>query len=268
MESKLPKKSLPVTVEKEVEHPVVLRNKMQVVPFVEKKSENESMEELFKQMKTEMPKVVPDAKDFKPSAHSQRCLVTEVIAQPFIGPINKPNLPKEVITQAFIGPINKSDLSRSQINTTKDSPMPKTVWNSLIKEKVDESGRGEVKKYKTEEIFDQWRHIFMLTNKQALKPKMKEVVLKQDIYFMEWLRNFDEPIILTEKRERSSKSMSEEKSPKPSKKATRKQLRIQDIEDDVIEIKDNRRQDFMKATMIRDKKRTEASRNSLGKRVK
>ena len=53
-----------------------------------------------------------------------------------------------------------------------------------------------------------------------------------------------------------------------SKKAAKKQLRIQDIEDDVTEMKDNRRQDFMKATTIRDKKRTEASRNSLGKRVK
>ena len=108
----------------------------------------------------------------------------------------------------------------------------------------------------------------MLTNKQALKPKMKEVVLKQDIYFMEWLRNFDEPIILTEKRERSSKSVSEEKSPKPCKKAAKMQLRIQDIEDDVTEMKDNRRQDFMKATIIRDKKITKDSRNSLGKRVK
>lgn len=265
LESKIPEKSSPVSVQKEIEHSIVLRSKMQVVPFVEKKSEKENMEELFKKMKTEMPKVVPVATDFKPSAHSQRCLATEVISQPFIGPINKPNLPKEVITQAFIGPINRSDLPRSKIMTTKDS---KPTWSSLIKEKVVESGRGEVKKYKTEEIFDQWRHIFVLTNKQALKPKRKEVVLKQDIYFMEWLSNFDEPIIPNEKRERSSKSVSEEKSPKPSKKAAKKQLRIQDIEDDVTEMKDNRRQDFMKATMIRDKKRTEASRNSLGKRVK
>jgi hypothetical protein len=102
----------------EVEHPVVVRNKMQVVPFVEKKAEKESMEELFKKMKTEMPKVEPVAKDFKPSAHSQRCLAPEVIAQPFIGPINKPNLAKEVRTQGFIGPINKSDLPRSKIITT------------------------------------------------------------------------------------------------------------------------------------------------------
>ena len=97
----------------------------------------------------------------------------------------------------------------------------------------------------------------MLTNKQALKPKMKEAVLKQDIYFMEQLKNFDEPIVLTEKNERSSKSVSEEKSPKPSKKAAKMQLRIQDMEDDVTEMKDNRRQDFLKATMMRNKKRTE-----------
>ena len=85
---------------------------------------------------------------------------------------------------------------------------------------------------------------------------------------MEWLHNLDEPIAAPQRRERSSKSSSEEKSPKPSKKAAKKQLKIQDIEDDVTEMKDNRRNDFMKATMIRDKKRTEASRNSLGKRVK
>ena len=103
---------------------------MQVVPFVLKKSEKESLEELFKKMKTEMPKIVPVAKDFKPSAHSQRCLAPEVIVQPFIGPINKPNLPKEFITKAFIGPINKSDLPRSKIITTKDLPMPKPIWSS------------------------------------------------------------------------------------------------------------------------------------------
>jgi len=287
-------------VEKEKEQPLVLRKTMQVVPFVEKKSEKENMEELFKKMKTEMPKVAPVAKDFKPSAHSQRCLAPEVIAQPFIGPINKPakefkpsaqsqrclapeviaqpfigpinkpDIPKEVIAMPFIGPINKPDLlikSPRHFIPQKDILKPKPTWSSIIKEKAEESGRGEIKKYKTEEIFDEWRHIFVHANKQCQQPKGKEVVLKQDVYFMEWLRNFEEPIAL-QKRERSSKSLSQEKSPKPSKKAAKKELRIQDIEDDAIEMKDNRRQDFMKATMIRDKKRTEASRNSLGKRVK
>lgn len=245
----------------------MLRNKMQVVPYVEKKSEKDNMEELYRKMKTEMPKVVPVAKDFKPSEHSQRCLANKELKQPFIGPINKPDIPKE----AIIGPVNKPNLiEKSPLHFTSknDSPIPKPSWSSIIRENKEDSGRGEVKKYKTEEIFDQWRHIFVFENRQRQQPKRKEIILKQDIYFMEWLHNLDEPIAAPQRRERSSKSSSEEKSPKPSKKAAKKQLKIQDIEDDVTEMKDNRRNDFMKATMIRDKKRTEASRNSLGKRVK
>jgi len=264
-ETKIPQ--IPVENEKQSEQPVMLRNRMQVVPYVEKKSEKDNMEELYRKMKTEMPKVVPVAKDFKPSEHSQRCLANQELKQPFIGPINKPDIPKE----AIIGPVNKPNLiEKSPLHFTSknDSPIPKPSWSSIIRENKEDSGRGEVKKYKTEEIFDQWRHIFVFENRQRQQPKRKEIVLKQDIYFMEWLHNLDEPIAAPQRRERSSKISSEEKSPKPSKKAAKKQLKIQDIEDDVTEMKDNRRNDFMKATMIRDKKRTEASRNSLGKRVK
>jgi len=268
LETKVPEPPSKVIDEKQKEQPIVLRNTMQVVPFVEKKSEKESMEELYRKMKTEMPKVVPAAKDFKPSEHSQRCLANKEIMQPFIGPINKPDIPQEALN----APISKPNLiekSPRHFLPQKESLVPKPTWSSIVREKAEESGRGEIKKYKTEEIFDHWRHIFVHENKQRQMPKRKDIILKQDIYFMEWLRNFDEPIApLPQKRDRSSKSLSEEKSPKPSKKATKKELRIQDIEDDVIEMKDNRRHDFMKATMIRDKKRTEASRNSLGKRVK
>jgi len=343
-----------VKQEKKIEQSVVARNKMQVVPFDEKNSKKASMEELFKQMKTEMPKIGPVAKDFKPSEHSQRCLVNEVVAQNFIGPINKPEMltqketpqvesfigpinkpeptprkesskaqtfigpinkpepaPKKESskTQTFIGPINKPELSMKKdtskvqsfigpvnkkelvtkkespktqniigpinksepsknVTMKKEAPIPKPDWNSLKTENIDQSGRGEIKKYKTEEIFDEWRHIFVVANKPVFKPRKIEILMEQ--FFMDWLRNFEEPAIVIEQkqRHRSSKSVSEEKSPKPSKKAAKKELRIQDIEDDVIEIKDCRRQDFMRATMIRDKKRTEASRNSIGKRVK
>jgi len=322
-----------VKQDNKMEQSVITRNKMQVVPFDEKNSKKANMEELFKKMKTEMPKVEPAAKDFKPSEHSQRCLVNEVVAQNFIGPINKPDVPTQKETpkiqsfigpvnkpeptprkepskpksfigpinnpelskqketskvqtfigpmnkpelatkieapksQHFIGPINKTELTKS-VTMKKEAPIPKPDWNSLKTENIDQSGRGELKKYKTEEIFDEWRHIFVVANKPICKPRKKEILMEQ--FFMDWLRNFEEPAILIEQkqRHRSSKSGSEEKSPKPSKKAAKKELRIQDIEDDVIEIKDCRRQDFMRATMIRDKKRTEASRNSIGKRVK
>merc|ERR1719495_178870 len=101
-----------VKQEKKIEQSVVTRNKMQVVPFDEKNSKKASMEELFKQMKTEMPKIGPVAKDLKPSEHSQRCLVNEVVTQNFIGPINKPEVPTQKETpkiQSFIGPVNKPE---------------------------------------------------------------------------------------------------------------------------------------------------------------
>jgi len=225
----------------------VSRNMMQVIPLYEKKSEQKN-----KSSNVGEKKIIPTANDFKPSEHSKRTIIQENCSQIFIGPINKPEAEKECIT-----------------NKEKDaSSFKKPSWSSLISCTAEESGRGEMKKYKTEEIFDQWRHIFVLANKQDKKPVRKEIVLKQDMYFMEWLKNFDEPVILSPKKERNSKSMSEEISPKNSKRNVKKQHRHEDIEDDCIEFKDNRRQDFIKATMIRDKKRSEASRKSLGKRVK
>merc|ERR1711970_370719 len=118
-ETKIPQS--PVENEKQSEQPVMLRNKMQVVPYVEKKSEKDNMEELYRKMKTEMPKVVPVAKDFKPSEHSQRCLANQELEQPFIGPINKPDIPKE----AIIGPVNKPNLiEKSPLHFTSKTIPP------------------------------------------------------------------------------------------------------------------------------------------------
>ena len=57
-------------------------------------------------------------------------------------------------------------------------------------------------------------------------------------------------------------------SPKSSKREEKKLVRKQFIDEDVTEVKDIRRNDFFMARKIKDKKRTEASRNSLGKKVK
>jgi len=218
----------------------VRNNKTEVVPFVERKP---------------LGKVEPAAKGFKPSRHAQRCvLANDISTQTFIGPVNKPRIPTP-------------------------PPMPSFNWKELLHPATetarDQSGRGEagLKSYKTEEIFDQWRHIFIDANKEAAGPRANKRPLqeyKQDIYFMEWLRNLDEPNITEKKKGRKTSSCSEEKtpSPTPSKREEKKLMRSQFIEDDVTEIKDNRRQDFAKARKIKDKKRTEASRNSLGKRVK
>ena len=216
---------------------VALRNnKTELVPFVERKP-----------LMTKMNKVEPEAKGFKPSPHAQRCvLVNDVPTQTFIGPINKPRVPTP-------------------------PPMPSFNWKELLKGCSEQSGRGEkiVKTYNTEEIFDQWRHIFIDANKDTKARKKAVREYQEDVYFMEWLGNLDEPIV-EKKKERQNSGSSDDKTPSPttSKRAEKKLIRKQFIEDDVTEIKDNRREDFAKARKIKDKKRTEASRNSLGKRVK
>lgn len=220
----------------------VRNNKTEVVPFVERKP-----------LVPSLSKVEPAAKGFKPSQHAQRCvLMNDIPQQTFIGPINKPRVPTP-------------------------PPMPSFNWKELLQQPSppEQSGRGEtaLKSYKTEEIFDQWRHIFIDANKEACGPKARKMTVKeykQDIYFMEWLRNLEEPVLAERKKGRMISGGEEQKTPSPptSKRAEKKLVRTQNIEDDVTEIKDNRRQDFAKARKIKDKKRTEASRNSLGKRVK
>ena len=87
---------------------------------------------------------------------------------------------------------------------------------------------------------------------------------------MEWLRNLDEPVADLKKKARCESGDKENKTPSPriSKKAERKQVRDEFIDEDVTDHKNNRRNDFAKNKQIKDRKRTEAARNSLGKRVK
>merc|ERR1711936_387221 len=227
---------------------LAVRSKTDVVPYVERKPVMDTLD-----------KVTPAASGFKPSSHSQRnIVVSDGTVNTFIGPINKPRIPTP-------------------------PPMPNIDWKELLaitanKDK-DATATTDVnvakKNYKTEEIFDQWRHIFIDVNKVSNatpKPKRRVQDFKQDVYFMEWLTNLDEPeYVVKEKRERKDTFEDKENktpSPKSSKREEKKLVREQFIAEDVTEIKDNRRNDFMKAKKIKEKKRTEASRNSLGKRVK
>lgn len=50
-----------------------------------------------------------------------------------------------------------------------------------------------------------------------------------------------------------------------SRKETKKLIRTENIEDDMIEVKDNRRRAFAKNAAIKDKKRGEASRIQLAR---
>lgn len=224
-------------------HAVAVRSKTDIVPYVEK------VPFLFETI----PKIAPAAKDFKPSKHSQMKIVNDALPkQSILGPVTKPKIPTP-------------------------PPMPAFNWTELLATPTtndqSSSGRGE-KRYNTEEIFDEWRHIFTEANKSSTKQKktiLKVKEYKQDTYFMEWLSNLDEPVADMKKKPRcESVGDKENKTPSPrmNKKAERKQVRDEFIDEDITDNKNNRRNDFAKNKKIKDKKRTEASRNSLGKRVK
>ena len=215
---------------------VALRSRTEVVPYVERKPlEMETVE-----------KIAPVAKIFKPSRHSQRNLSPNNAAiGTFIGPINKPVIPVPPPMPTF----NWTELLSSK-QVTKDSP---------------------AKSYKTEEIFDEWKHIFIDANKTSpsTSPKQRRLVreYRADTYFMEWLGNLEEPVIRKTFQDSGDKE-DKTPSPKSSKRTEKKMVREQFINEDVTEIKDNRRSDFAKNNRIKDKKRTENSRKSLNKRVK
>ena len=224
--------------EKKIENnkAVAVRSRTEVVPYVERKPLE----------MTTVEKITPSAKNFKPSRHSQRNLSPNNAAiGTFIGPINKPVIPQP-------------------------PPMPSFNWAKLLSPK-QENKSAPAKSYKTEEIFDEWRHIFIDVNKtlHSPSPKQKRVVreYKADTFFMEWLGNLEEPVMVKTVRDSGDKE-NKTPSPKSSKRTEKKMVREQFIDEDVTEIKDNRRSDFAKNNRIKDKKRTENSRKSLNKRVK
>merc|ERR1712170_67994 len=127
--------------EKKIENnkAVAVRSRTEVVPYVERKP---------LEMKT-VEKVTPVAKNFKPSRHSQRNLSPNNAAiGTFIGPINKPVIPLP-------------------------PPMPSFNWTELLAPK-QEKKPAPAKCYKTEEIFDEWRHIFIDANKTSPSPSPKQ----------------------------------------------------------------------------------------------
>merc|ERR1712168_673928 len=100
--------------------------------------------------------------------------------------------------------------------------------------------------------------------------KASRRIQPEDI-FSEWMFNLatvevkmkPTPTIEEENMPRSNSG-----SPKSNKKEVKKQKRDEDIEDDMTDMKENRRHDFAKNVIIKHKKRSEASRLSTGKRTK
>jgi len=222
---------------------------MQIVPFVEKKPMQAStvpsvipLHDQTEKLVNLKPKV-----DFKPSEHSQRQLKIETVVK-----VEGEKVAKSQPTAQQIYELSKE---------TSKTP----TWRSMLLPKNEASGRGEEKMKlpsKPEEVFESWRYIFSEENTK------KKVVKRVDTYddlniFREWAAiNLKEP----EMRKRRESEMNE--SPKTTKREVRKLIKTENIEEDIIELKENRRHDFAKNASIKDKKRGEASRKSLGKRIK
>merc|ERR1719153_392372 len=142
----------------------------------------------------------------------------------------------------------------------KDSSS-RASWANLLTKSTSPTGRGERKlPSKPEEVFESWKGIFTEEN---AKPETFDKGEGIEKYFKEWAEaNLKEP----ELRKRRESEMDE--SPKTSRKEMKKQIRSENIEDDITEVKENRRQAFAKNAAIKDRKRGEAARNSTGKRIK
>ena len=147
-----------------------------------------------------------------------------------------------------------------QIYEAAKKSSPQMSWQNMIPMSTSPTGRGDSKRKlpsKPEEVFASWKDIFVVENKEQKNVEDFETIFK------EWAElNLKEPEIRT--RRESEK----EASPKTTRKETKKLIRTENIEDDMIEVKDNRRHAFAKNAAIKDKKRGEASRNSTGKRIK
>merc|ERR1711936_140395 len=189
--------------------------------------------------------------DFKPSAHSQRMLT--------------PPKPVASVTRKVE---SKPQLTAEQIYECAKNSSNKSSWqNMLIPSKATSpSGRGDSKRKlpsAPEEVFQSWRYIFTEEN---MKQRRTPFVLEEgyESIFKEWAEvNLKEP----EPRKRMGSNSTEE-SPKASRKAMKKQIKCENIEDDMTEFKDNRRHDFAKNASIKDKKRTDAVRKSTGRKIK
>merc|ERR1711915_1146690 len=144
-----------------------------------------------------------------------------------------------------------------------------------------------------EEVFMEWSHIFVekQSEKKVVKPKKPAGPQKED-FFQDWVFNLTEivspkaaePVEVLQRQRKSSsegkspepvevlqrqrKSSSEGKSPKRERKEGKQQKIFDELDVELTEIKDNRRNDFARNASIKTKKRNEAARKSIGKRIK
>merc|ERR1711990_1199393 len=170
---------------------------------------------------TKKPLEMKPKADFKPSAHSQRMLtppkpIASVSAAPTRKVESKPQLTAEQIYECAKNSSNKSSWQSMLIPAKSTSP----------------SGRGDSKKKlpsAPEEVFQSWRYIFTEEN---MKLRRAQFVVEEgyETIFTEWAElNLKEP----EPRKRMGSNSTDDESPKASRKAMKKQIKCENIEDDM-----------------------------------
>merc|ERR1712222_279273 len=165
---------------------------------------------------------------------------------------------------------SKPQLTAEQIYECAKNSSNKSSWQSMLipAKSTSPTGRGDSSKRKLpsapEEVFQSWRYIFTEEN---MKLRRAQFVVEEgyETIFTEWAElNLKEP----EQRKRMGSNSTDDESPKASRKAIKKQIKCENIEDDMTEFKDNRRHDFAKNASIKDKKRSDAVRRSTGRKIK
>ena len=213
-----------------------VKKNMQIVPFVEKKL-------LLLPVAIPLPDLSSPLKpkmiNFKPSEHSKRLINKDV------GLVRKTPTP----------------LTAQQIYEFAKESAITPSWQSMICSIPETSGRGEKRKSSTlpEQVFQSWIHIFS-------EQKIATAQLEPEAIFQDWAA-----INLRESADSKDKVRSvieSDAESKVTKKEARKMVKSENIDEDIIEVKENRRNDFTKNAQIKDKKRSDASRKSNGKKIK
>jgi len=147
---------------------------------------------------------------------------------------------------------NRGSTQSLNLAERREPTMPS--WQNLVKP-IKENLKPTVREYKAESYFAEWlQHLEEPKPSRQQKKYTKSKNCKKgnsyEVFFCDWKQNLEEAKVLPQHLKCQVKENETESN--------------FDFED----FKNNRRQDYVKVTKIKDKKRTEAQRRSNGKRVK
>jgi len=168
-------------------------------------------------------------------------------------------------------PSNVKEEALKQDKNVKPMIPSKQTWTSLILNPIEPSGRNDNELKTPEDVFLTWRHVFAEL-KPVTSPKTTNEIsyMQKEMFFSDWLFNLKEvsQVPINKSSKRDMKTSEPNLSPRQNRKEARKQNKVDELDEVITTIKENRRNDFIKNANIKDKKRNEATRRSTGKRVK